>query len=142
MWAWNKLFRIFNQNFLKTCWFALCDERRPMNMLNKCQLIALLCLIIFLELWNVFFSCRGSQKYAANTENVLADWIILSVQQWQRHWQLVESGFRFVKGDECSIDKTGCLIASKVNQKAFWRVLIRYLFLQILSVKKLFIAAK
>ena len=126
LWAWNKLFRIFNQNFLKTCWFTLCDERRSMNVLNNCQLIAWFCLIIFLELWNVFFSFRGSQKYAANTGNVLTDWIILSVQLSQRHWQLIESVFRFMKGDECSLNKTGCLVASKVNQKTIWRVLIRY----------------
>ena len=54
LWAWNMLFRIFDQNFLKPCWFALCDERRKMNVLNNCQLIAWFCLIIFLELWNVF----------------------------------------------------------------------------------------
>ena len=112
---WNKFFRIFNQNFLNTCWFALCNERRSMNMLNKWQLIAWLCLIIFLELWNVFFSFRGSHKYAANTGNVLTDWIILSDQLSQSHRQLIESVIRFVKGDECSLDKTGCLVASKVS---------------------------
>ena len=116
---WNKFFRIFNHNFLNTCWFALCNERRSMNMLNKWQLIAWLCLIIFLELWNVFFSFRWSQKYAANTWNVLAEWIVLSIQQWQRHWQLIESCFRFVNGDEYSLDKTGYLIASKYIKKLF-----------------------
>ena len=132
------LFRIFNHNFLNTCWFALCNEQRSMNMLNKWQLIAWLCLIIFLELWNVFFSFRGNQKSAANTVNVLADWIILSVQQWQIHWKLIESVFRFVKGDECSLDKTRCLIASKVNQKTIWRVLIRYLFRQNIRLNNTF----
>ena len=135
---WNKFFRIFNQNFLNTCWFALCNERRSMNMLNKWQLIASLCLIIFLELWNVFFSFRGNQKSAANTVNVLADWIKLSIHKRQRHWQLIVFGFRFVKGDECSLDKTRYLIASKVNHKTFWRVLIRYLFQQYIRINILF----
>ena len=94
---------------------CFCDERKTINVLNNCQLIEWFCLTIFLELWNVFFSFRGSQKYAANTRNVLADWIILSIQQWQIHRQLIESCFRFVNGDECSLDKTGYLIASKVN---------------------------
>jgi len=115
LWAWNKLFRIICLKFLKTYWFAFCDERKTMNVLNNCQLIAWFCLIVFLKLWNVFFCFRGSQKYAANTENVLADWIILSIQKWQIHWQLIVSCFRFVKGDECSLDKTGCLITSKEN---------------------------
>jgi len=114
LWAWNKLFRIICRNFLKTCWYAFCDERKTMNVLNNCQLIEWFCLTIFLELWNVFFSFRGRQRYAANTRNVLADWLILSVQQWQRHWQLIESCFRFVNGDEYSLDKTGYLIASKI----------------------------
>ena len=78
--AWNKLFRLIHRKFLKTCWFAFCDERKTMNVLNNCQLIAWFCLIIFLELWNVFFSFRGNQKYAVNKVNVLADCIILSVQ--------------------------------------------------------------
>ena len=29
--------------------------------------------------WNDFYSFRGSQEYEANTGNVLADWIILSI---------------------------------------------------------------
>ena len=130
MWAWNMLFRIICRKFLKTCWFAFCDERKTMNVLNNCQLITWFCLNIFLELWNVFFSFRGSQKYAVNTGNVLADWIVLSIHQWQRHWQLIESCFRFVNGDEYSLDKTGYLIASKVN----------IFFLT--SINQLFIAAK
>ena len=115
LWAWNKLFRIICRKCLKTCWYNFCDERKTMNVLNNGQLIAWFCLIIFLGILNVFFSFRGSQKYAANTRNVLADWIILPIKQWQIHWQLIVSCFRFVNGDECSIDKTGCLIASKVS---------------------------
>ena len=79
LWAWNMLFRKFDQNFLKPCWFALCDERRKMNVLNNWQLITWFCLIIFLGLWDLLFCFRGSSEFTVNTEIVLADWIILSI---------------------------------------------------------------